>query len=109
MAVFDIPTIGRIVHYVAYGSPNGEYPAGECRAAVITEVEDADKWEADDVPSSAWNHNVGLCVFSPTGFHFPRTVPRDQETKKPETWHWPEHGKREEVWNIGGADKTFRG
>lgn len=29
--------IGRIVHYVSYGTPGGEYTS-ECRAAVVTEV-----------------------------------------------------------------------
>jgi hypothetical protein len=26
-----------MVHYVAYGTPGGEFPAGVCRAAVITD------------------------------------------------------------------------
>lgn len=29
------PSIGRIVHYVSYGTTGGEYPS-VCRAAVIT-------------------------------------------------------------------------
>src|ERR1039457_4289793 len=31
------PSTGRIVHYVSYGTPGGEY-SRECRAAVVTEV-----------------------------------------------------------------------
>ena len=27
------PSIGRVVHYVAYGTPGGEFPAGAHRAA----------------------------------------------------------------------------
>ena len=27
------PSVGRMVHYVAYGTPGGEFPAGACRAA----------------------------------------------------------------------------
>lgn len=33
----DKPSVGRIVHYVSYGTPGGEYTA-KCRAAVVTEV-----------------------------------------------------------------------
>jgi hypothetical protein len=58
------PSIGRIVHYVSYGTPGGEYKS-ECRAAVITEVPDV-----DGVPQT-----VGLCVLNPTGQFFNRTVP----------------------------------
>lgn len=68
------PSVGRIVHYVAYGTPGGEYPAGICRAAVITEVE----------PLGA-----GLCVLNPTGQFFNRGVIYS-ETKAPGSWHWPE-------------------
>jgi hypothetical protein len=31
------PSVGRIVHYVSYGTPGGEY-GQECRAAIVTEV-----------------------------------------------------------------------
>jgi hypothetical protein len=46
------PSVGRIVHYVSYGTPGGEY-SRECRAAVVTEVQ-------DDPRAS-----VGLCVLNP--------------------------------------------
>ena len=44
----QVPSIGRMVHYVAYGTPGGEY-LPEHRAATITEV---------------WAHcdNASLCV-----------------------------------------------
>lgn len=75
-----IPRPGRIVHYVSYGTPGGEYTR-ECRAAIITEVED------DDV--------VGLCVLNPSGLFFNRTVEHgeysDRDAGYPGgTWHWPE-------------------
>jgi hypothetical protein len=83
------PSVGRVVHYTAYGTPGGEFPAGICRAAVITEVgpnqypcEDA---SADNEPYAT----ASLCVLNPTGQFFNRNVPHD-ETKKPGTWHWPE-------------------
>lgn len=31
------PTVGRVAHYVSYGTPNGEYKS-VCRAAIVTEV-----------------------------------------------------------------------
>lgn len=68
------PSVGRTVHYVAYGTPNGEFPAGECRAAIITEVSRA---------------GTGLCVLNPTGQYFNRGVPYN-EGKNPGSWHWPE-------------------
>lgn len=61
------PSVGRTVHYVAYGTPGGEFPAGV--DALVGEV--------------------GLCVLNPTGQFFNRGVPYD-EGKKPGTWHWPE-------------------
>lgn len=56
------PTVGRVVHYVSYGTPGGEYRS-ECRAAVVTEV-------------APWVHpetnvaDVGLCVLNPAGIFF---------------------------------------
>jgi hypothetical protein len=58
------PSIGKIVHYVSYGTPGGEYKS-ECRAAIITEV-------AADPRESA-----GLCVLNPAGQFFNRAVPHD--------------------------------
>lgn len=69
-------TVGRNVHYVAYGTPGGEYQAGAHRAAIITEVEDRE---------------TGRCkvaVFNPTGIHF-NTAPYSEDPK-PGTWHWIE-------------------
>jgi len=81
------PGIGRIVHYVSYGTPGGEYGKA-CRAAIITEVDSED--------------TVGLCVLNPTGLFLNRGV-RQHELPPPGkilpgelaehrggTWHWPE-------------------
>ena len=70
------PSIGRIVHYVSYGTPGGEYKS-ECRAAVVTEV-------AIDATT------VGLCVLNPTGQFFNRGVKQDDTSHAGGTWHWPE-------------------
>lgn len=87
----NTPTVGRVVHYVAYGTPGGEYPAA-CRAAVITVVND--------------DFNVGLAVLNPTGQFFNPSNPfhsGDPAETAPGahcnggdraypggSWHWPE-------------------
>jgi hypothetical protein len=69
------PTVGRIVHYKSYGTPGGEY-GPECRAAVVTEVIDAE--------------NVGLAVLNPTGMFFNSPIEQDEDqTEGGGTWHWP--------------------
>jgi hypothetical protein len=73
----DKPSVGRIVHYVAYGTPGGEFPAGVCRAAIITEVENR---ESEDCT---------IMVMNPSGLFFNHGI-RHDETKKPGTYHWPE-------------------
>jgi hypothetical protein len=97
-----VPAVGRIVHYVSYGTPprmdgSQVYPRA-CRAAVITEVTDADP---DGV-----NPIVGLLVANPTGIFLDRQIPHDggrvpRDNTPTElctgaehaggTWHWPEH------------------
>jgi hypothetical protein len=85
------PTVGRIVHYVAYGTPGGEYPV-TCRAAIITD------------PGTGWD--LGLAVLNPTGMFFNPQIshsPGDPAADAPGarcatgdraypggTWHWPE-------------------
>jgi len=66
------PTIGRIVHYVSYGSAGGEYKPA-CRAALVTEVREDD---------------IGLGVINPTGLFFDRQV-RESDEHTGGTWHWP--------------------
>jgi hypothetical protein len=71
--------IGRTVHYVAFGTPGGEYEAGACRAALITEVHS----EEEDTAV------VSLLVVNPTGIHF-RDEVRYNAGNLAGTWHWPE-------------------
>ena len=69
------PTIGRIVHYQAHGSPDGTHKS-EPRAAVVTAV------ESDTV--------VSLCVLNPGGLFFNQGCSLDAgETPKGGTWRWP--------------------
>lgn len=70
--------VGRVVHYVAYGTPKGEFPANVHRAAIVTEVEDKEKGI------------VGLCVLNPTGMFFNLHLQYSADTNIPGTWHWPE-------------------
>lgn len=73
------PSIGRIVHYVSYGTPGGEYTS-ECRAAIITGVSD----------ETGFGKLVSLCVLNPTGQFFNRCVEQDEQSKTGGSWHWPE-------------------
>lgn len=75
------PAVGRVVHYVAYGTPGGEFPAGVCRAAIITEL--------SDVVQDPALEAIGVSVFNPKGMFFNQHI-RHDEGKKPGTWHWPE-------------------
>jgi hypothetical protein len=72
----QIPTVGRIVHYCSYGTPGGEFPK-ECRAAIVTAVED--------------EQMVDLAVLNPTGMFFNTEVPwASSQAPRGGTWHWPE-------------------
>ncbi len=70
------PHIGMIVHYVAFGTPGGEYQAGAHRAAIVTQIHD-DQW-------------VGLCVINPTGLFFHEKLRYDGGGRVPATWHFIE-------------------
>ena len=65
------PSVGRIVHYQSYGTPNGEFKS-QPRAAVITEVVD--------------DSTVHLCVLNPTGQFFNLNV---KQGDGPGQWNWP--------------------
>jgi len=81
MAV-ETASVGRIVHYVSYGTPGGEF-SQECRAAIVTEVDHS-------------TGSVGLCVLNPTGQFF-HPIARNggcpyDGSDQPQggSWHWPE-------------------
>jgi hypothetical protein len=84
----DKPSVSRMVHYVAYGTPGGEFPQGKHRAAVITEINDAAIAEGAQFPFDGAGR-VSLCILNPTGMFFTQGVPYDSEAR-PGTWHWPE-------------------
>lgn len=70
------PSIGRVVHYQAYGTPGGEHPSAP-RAAVIVDVHGG----PDD--------EVTVCVLNPSGIFFNRV--RYSAERKPGCWSWPPH------------------
>lgn len=72
----DIPTVGRIVHYVSYGSVGGKYTQ-ECRAAIVTGV-------------LATGQRLQIAVFNPTGMFFNEAEYQNAEVRAGGTWHWPE-------------------
>jgi hypothetical protein len=77
------PSVGRIVHYVSYGTPGGEY-GKECRAAIVTQVNGPG---ADDL------ERVGAAVLNPSGMFFHEDLPELDPAVhgyKGGTWHWPE-------------------
>ncbi len=85
-----VPSPGRIVHCVSYGSPvqpdGSQKFHSQCRAAIITETEPRRPADA--------NVYVGLAAINPTGIFFhPLSdggCPQDEETHRGGTWHWPE-------------------
>lgn len=68
------PTIGRIVLYKSYGTPNGEYTP-QPRAAIVTQVSPTD-------PTI-----VGLCITNPTGLFFNDRVNYGNREGQ---WQYPE-------------------
>ena len=70
-----MPTVGRVVHYQAHGSPDGTHPS-VARAAIVTEVFSS--------------KCVSLCVLNPGGLLFNTSCMLDQsEAPKGGTWRWP--------------------
>lgn len=66
------PSVGRIVHYQAYGTPGGEFKSVP-RAAVIAEVHS--------------DTEVTVCVLNPMGLFFNRV--QYSAEPKPGCWNWP--------------------
>lgn len=87
-ATWPVPSIGRVVHYVARGSVGDVFPK-TCRAADVTEVDESGHVPSNGVPL------IGLLVKNPTGFFFHPIAAGGAEYDGSEdpaggTWHWPE-------------------
>ncbi|MFD9952467.1 hypothetical protein [[Kitasatospora] papulosa] len=85
------PTVGRIVHYVSYGTPGGEYTS-QCRAAVVTGVPQGALPVADSEQTQTWDSDtvvLDLAVLNPGGLFFNR-CPQSEDDHRGGTWHWPE-------------------
>lgn len=80
------PTICDAVHYVSHGTPvrkdGSQAFTSKCRAAIVTEVDDAEPYR------------VGLQVSNPTGLFFHSLgdggCMADFTENQGGTWHWPE-------------------
>jgi hypothetical protein len=95
------PSVGRIVHYVSYGTPGGEYTQ-ECRAAIVTEVP----------PDADGLQTLGLCVLNPTGQFFNRAVPFDDGGETPGKPNCPDaatHGTPFRYCGCGWAEAQTKG
>jgi hypothetical protein len=93
------PSVGRIVHYVSYGTPGGEYRS-ECRAAIIT----AGPLLVPGTFHEPGGEAVGLCVLNPEGMFFKQHVlfhggdtghdhagaEIPARSYRGGSWHWPE-------------------
>lgn len=80
----QVASVGRIVHYVSYGTPGGEYKS-RCVAAIITDIRTIDK----HIDGRETITQVRLKIFNPDGdFNSPWL--EMSEEHKGGTWHWPE-------------------
>lgn len=84
------PSVGRVVHYVSYGTPGGEYTS-QCRAAIVAGVVPLEGREAIAAEGEGREGAAvaDLCVLNPTGLFFNRCH-QDETDKRGGTWHWPE-------------------
>lgn len=92
------PSVGRVVHYVSYGTVDGEYNR-ECLAGIVTEVSGKHTSSNGELAPE-----VGLFVLYPNGtshkdaVHLDNGLPDnaggtnlcDGLDFRGGTWHWPE-------------------
>jgi hypothetical protein len=84
------PTVGRTVHYVSHGTPllpdGTQAYTAQCRAAIVTAVEDP--------AGDAGGGIVSLCVLNPTGLFFNEHIPHvDAGQQVGGSWHWLERAE----------------
>lgn len=81
------PSVGRIVHYVSYGTPGGEYTS-QCRAAIITGVYPSEG--EGSLANFSGPETVSLAVLNPEGMFFNQVCRHSEGARTGGTWHWPE-------------------
>ena len=92
------PSVGRIVHYVSYGTPvrpdGSQAFTGECRAAIVTEPPPASLDDGYGGTVENEDQTIGLAVLNPTGLFFHPVsaggCAHDEDNHQGGTWHWPE-------------------
>ena len=105
-----VPSIGRIVHYVSYGTPGGEYKS-QCRAAIVTSAAPRKPGENDSglVEDS---YDIGLCVLNPEGQFFNQLVPYDAGGETAGAQDCPnkqQHGDPFRYCSCGWMEAAYRG
>lgn len=68
------PTVGRIVHYQAYGTPKGEFQS-LARAAIVAEVHE--------------DEECSVVVLNPQGLFFNKVKHAPDDVPTPGHWNWP--------------------
>jgi len=81
------PSVGRIVHYVSYGTPGGEYTS-QCRAAIVTHVYPSEG--EGTLVNLSGPETVSLAVLNPEGMFFNQVCRHSEGNQTGGTWHWPE-------------------
>jgi hypothetical protein len=83
----QVPSVGRAVHYVSYGTPGGEYTS-QCRAAIITAVHG--RATGPEIPGDSTAWSASLAVLNPEGMFFNQGCHQSEADHRGDTWHWPE-------------------
>lgn len=100
-----IPSVGRIVHYVSYGTPGGEFSKA-CRAAIVTAVRDGEPVPEHGAPY------VDLCVLNPSGVFFDRQIGFDdggETAGAPDCPIRESHGSPHRYCQCGWVEASHRG
>lgn len=93
MPVGAIPTVGRMVHYMARGSADGVFPKVP-RAAVVTDVRPLSTEDSGQL------HEVRLCVMNPEGLFFTAWLRQGQEGGQ---WDWMPFQKDQQARLAAGT------
>ncbi len=105
------PSVGRVVHYVSYGTPGGEFTS-QCRAAIVTEVGQVEINEKNPAGDGESRETVGLCVLNPTGLFLNQGVLYDEGNETPGSPDCPgrqQHGAPFRYCSCGWTEAALRG